>query len=89
MMEKSFLEPFVGEYEVLGITITVSLHGNITLFLRVPGQPEYEMVPYQGTTFQFKGLSGFSVEFKRDASGEVAEAVLTQPQGVMAAKKRV
>ncbi|HCI82966.1 MAG TPA: serine hydrolase [Ktedonobacter sp.] len=88
MMEKSFLEPFVGQYELLGITVTVSLHGDTALFLSVPGQPEYELVPYQGTTFQFKGLSGFSVEFKQDASGDVSEAVLTQPQGVMAAKKK-
>lgn len=88
MMEKSFLKAFVGEYEVLGITITVTFHGETTLFLSVPGQPAYELLPYQGTSFQFKGLSGFSVEFKRDASGAVSEAILTQPQGVMVAKKK-
>ena len=88
MMEKGFLEPFVGKYEIAGITITISMHGDTALFLSVPGQPEYELVPYQGTTFQFRGLSGFSVEFKQDTSGGVLEAILTQPQGVMAAKRK-
>jgi CubicO group peptidase (beta-lactamase class C family) len=88
MQEKSFLEQFVGAYEVLGITCTVALRGEKTLYLTVPGQPDYELVPYQGTTFQIKGHTGFSVAFKRDEQGNIAEAVLTQPQGTMTAKRK-
>ncbi len=88
MQEKGFLEQFVGAYEVLGITCTVALRGEKTLYLTVPGQPDYELVPYQGTTFQIKGHTGFSVEFKRDEQENVAQAVLTQPQGTMTAKRK-
>jgi len=88
MMQKSFLEKFVGEYELEGATMTVSLRGENTLILTVPGQPEYELVPYKGTEFNLKNLSGFSIEFKMDASGLVTEAKITQPNGVFTAKRK-
>ena len=87
MMEKSFLEKFVGEYAIGEVTSTVFLKGDKTLFIFVPGQPEYELVPYRGTTFNFKTLSGFSIEFIMDESGKVFEAKVTQPNGVFTAKK--
>jgi CubicO group peptidase (beta-lactamase class C family) len=88
MTEKSFLEQFVGDYEVLGMTATVALKGEKTLSLAIPGQPEFELVPYKGTEFHLKGLSGFGVEFKRDEEGKVIEAVLEQPGAVFTAKKK-
>lgn len=87
MLEKSFLEKFVGEYMIGQTKSTVFLKGDKTLFIFVPGQPEYELVPYQGTEFNFKALSGFSIEFIMDESGTVTEAKVTQPNGVFTAKK--
>ncbi len=87
MMEKSFLEKFTGEYMLGEEKSTVFLKGDKTLYLFVPGQPEYELVPYKGTTFNFKALSGFSIEFIMDESGKVTEAKVTQPNGVFTAKK--
>jgi CubicO group peptidase (beta-lactamase class C family) len=87
MMEKSFLEKFTGEYMLGEVKTTVFLKGDKTLYLFVPGQPEYELVPYKGTTFNFKALSGFSIEFIMDESGKVTEAKVTQPNGVFTAKK--
>ena len=88
MKEKSFLEQFVGEYELAGTTLNISIKGENTLILTVPGQPEYELVPYKGTEFNLKNLSGFSIRFKMDASGQVTEAILTQPNGVFTVKKK-
>ena len=88
MKEKSFLEKFVGEYELEGMTVTIRLKGKDTLFLSVPGQPEYELVPYKGTEFTLKKLTGFSIEFIMDESGVVKEAKVVQPNGVFAAKKK-
>jgi CubicO group peptidase (beta-lactamase class C family) len=82
MKEAGFLSTFVGKYELMpGVALEVSLRGADTLIVTVPGQPTAELVPYQGTTFNIKGASGFSIEFK----GE--EAVVTQPNGVFVAKK--
>ncbi len=88
MMERSFLQKFVGEYELSGIMTTVSLKGEKTLVLTVPGQPEYTLVPYKETTFNLKGLSGYSIEFIMDESGNVKEAKITQPNGIFTAKRK-
>jgi hypothetical protein len=89
MTEKSFLEQFVGEYEFMGRSITISLRGDKTLIASIPGQPDYELEPYKGTEFQIKGLASFSLEFKKDASGAVTEVVVTQPYGTMIARKKL
>lgn len=88
MMEKSFLEKFVGKYEIQNAEVSVFLKAEKTLVLSAPGQPEYELVPYKGTEFSFKGLQGFSVEFMMDEKGAVVEAVFKQPNGVFTAKKK-
>ncbi len=87
LMNRAFLEQFVGVYEVVNMRITVALKGEQRLAMTVPGQPEYELIPFKGTTFQLKGLSGYSVEFKYDEAGTVSEAVFTQPFGTVSVKK--
>ncbi|UCC38745.1 MAG: serine hydrolase [Candidatus Aminicenantes bacterium] len=88
MQERSFLEKFVGEYDLQGITVTIFLKGENALFASVPGQGEVELVPYKGTEFNLKNLSGFSIEFIMDETGVVTEAKVTQPNGAFTAKKK-
>jgi len=88
MTTRAFLEPLAGEYQISGVVATVALQGDSTLTLTVPGQPTYTLVPLQGTTFSLKGLSGFSVEFKRSAAGAVTEVVFYQPNGTFVAKRK-
>ncbi len=86
MSEISFLERFVGDYDLMGTLIAVALKGS-TLTTTIPGQPTYELEPYRETTFNLKGLVGFSIEFKSDADGQFNEMVINQPNGVFAAKR--
>jgi len=88
MRERSFLEPLAGEYVLGALTATVTMQGDDTLMLTVPGQRPYELVPRTGTTFDLKGLTGFSVEFKKDAAGAVVEVVFYQPYGTFVAKRK-
>jgi len=88
MFERSFLEPFTGEYELPGAALTISLRGDKTLVASLPGQPSRELVPTRGTTFAVQGLSGFSIEFKKDASGKVTEAVFYQPGETLVMKRK-
>lgn len=88
MKDKEFLEQFTGEYELMGMTLTVSLRGEDTLIASVPGQGDQELVPYMGTTFNLKGLTGFSIEFRKNGGGKVTEALITQPGGAFTATRK-
>jgi len=85
---KEVLKTLVGEYTLAQMTATVSLEGETTLRLFVPGQPIYELVPTKGLSFDIKGLPGFSVEFKKDDAGNIVEAVFYQPNGTFVAKRK-
>jgi CubicO group peptidase (beta-lactamase class C family) len=88
MFERSFLEPLTGQYELPGTVLTIALKGDKTLVAVLPGQPERELIPVRGTTFDLQGLSDSSIEFKRDASGRVIEAVIYQPGTTFVVKKK-
>jgi CubicO group peptidase (beta-lactamase class C family) len=81
------LQALSGSYLLGEQTVTVDLVGE-TLRLTVPGQPQYELVPTRGLQFDVKQLPGFSVEFQKDASGKITEALFNQPNGVFRAKRR-
>lgn len=88
MLEKSFLEKFVGRYEYGGVVATFALKGEKTLIATIPGQAEFELEPYKGTEFNLKGLPGFSVEFKLDETGQSVEAIFKQPGATTSFKKK-
>jgi hypothetical protein len=90
LTERGFVEAFSGQYELPGVPVplTVTLRGDHTLVASIPGQPDYELNPKRGTTFQVADFSGVTMEFKRDASGKVTEAVLDQLGTVIILKKK-
>ncbi len=87
MTDRRFLTRFVGEYEMLEAIVAVRLKGEHTLQLAIPGRPEIELEPYQGTEFVGKGLSDMSVEFMQDDNGVVTEARITFLGGLFSAKR--
>jgi hypothetical protein len=87
LANRDFLEQFVGKYEVRGMTLTISLRGETELVASIPGQGDQILEPYQGMTFNLKGLSGFSIEFKRGKNGAITEAIVNQPGASLTAKR--
>jgi CubicO group peptidase (beta-lactamase class C family) len=87
-LDRSVLETYVGEYVLAGRTVTISITEDDTLVFLAPGQPQYELVPTGELSFKFKELSGFSMEFKTDVAGRIAEAAIYQPNGVFVAKRK-
>lgn len=87
MFERDFLEQFVGEYDLMGIAVTVEIKGGHALAVTVPGQPRYDLEPFMGTEFTLKGAEGASIRFVID-NGAVTEAVFIQPNGVFSAKRK-
>jgi CubicO group peptidase (beta-lactamase class C family) len=90
LTDRNYVQAFTGQYEVPGspTPFTVSLHGDHTLFLSQPGDEDLELLPTKNNTFDLKGLAGFSVEFKKDAAGKIAEAVLYQPDNAIILKRK-
>jgi hypothetical protein len=91
LTQRSFIEPFAGDYEIQGspVPLKVSLRGENSLIISVQGQPDYKLNPKRGTTFQLADLAGITIEFKRDPSGKVTEAVLNQLGTVLVLKKKL
>lgn len=80
------LKKYLGEYELAGAAVTVSVKNN-TLFVLIPGQPEYEMVTLGNDKFALKIAQGYYVQF--DVTGnEVTQLTFIQPNGNFAAKRK-
>ncbi len=88
LQNKAFLEPFAGEYELMGQTLTVYLRGETTLVANIPGGGEIELVPYQGLEFTLKSMPGAGLTFQEDETGQVTGVLVTQPGMMMMAKRK-
>ena len=66
----------------------VELKAGDKLTWTVPDQPPYELLPAGGLTFNMKGLAGYTVEFRADAAGRIADVVAYQPNGTFVAKRK-
>ncbi|MBC7868269.1 MAG: serine hydrolase [Gloeobacteraceae cyanobacterium ES-bin-316] len=88
-LPRDSLEKYVGDYTLNGTTVKVYIKGEKTLFVFVPGQPEYELMATEKNKFKLISLTGFSVEFKGNAKGEIGEIVFIQPNGSFKAARVV
>ena len=86
-LKKEDLEKFVGEYELSSVRTKVFLKGDSTLYLFVPGQPEYELIPVKPDEFNLKTASGFSVKFLMNDKKETEAVQFIQPNGIFKASK--
>ncbi|MDB4901102.1 MAG: serine hydrolase [Mucilaginibacter sp.] len=81
------LQKYVGEYELAGIVAKVYLKEK-TLYLFVPGQPEYETIPMGNDKFSIKNLSGYYLQFGPPGEAKITEATFIQPNGSFKAKRK-
>ena len=86
-VDKADLEKYVGEYLLGGVTSKIYLKGGNTLFLFVPGQPEYELFATGVHKFSIKNLEGFKIEFIAGEKG-ITDANFIQPNGTFKATKK-
>ncbi len=82
------LEKYTGEYTLAGMTAKVYVKDGKTLYVLVPGQPDYEMVPMGNDKFAVKVLSGFYLQFGPPGSAKITEATFIQPNGIVKASRK-
>jgi len=87
-VSKETLQKYTGDYEIQGAAVKVYVKNENTLYVLVPGQPEYELVPVGDNKFALKVQSGFFVQFTVAADGKVSDAVFIQPNGNFKAIKK-
>jgi CubicO group peptidase (beta-lactamase class C family) len=89
-INKETLGKYVGEYDLGGQIAKFYLkEGNEnTLFLFVPGQPEYDLLAIGKHKFALKVAEGYNIVFTEDESEKIIEAVFHQPNGVFKAKRK-
>jgi len=87
-LDRKMLEPLAGQYQLAGPPLTVVLREDGKLYLEPPGQAPRELVPVRGLLFNLQGITGASVEFKKDASGAVTELVLYQGGVAVVARRK-
>jgi CubicO group peptidase (beta-lactamase class C family) len=86
-VSKDKLEEYAGDYDLRGVTVKVSVKNN-TLYVLVPGQPEYEQVATGADLFTFKAVAGFKLQFNRNSEGKISGLTFMQPNGNFEAKRK-
>jgi CubicO group peptidase (beta-lactamase class C family) len=87
-VSKDSLQKYVGEYLLSGLTIKVYIKNEKTLYLFVPGQPEYELALVDKNKFVIKVLSGYFAQFTVNDKNEVTELLAIQPNGTFKAIRK-
>jgi CubicO group peptidase (beta-lactamase class C family) len=86
-MSADDLKMYTGEFELSGVTIKSYIKDNKSLFVVIPGQPEYELTPTGNHVFAIKTLAGYFVAFDV-ADNSVTGLTFRQPNGNFKARKK-
>jgi CubicO group peptidase (beta-lactamase class C family) len=87
-VDKGILEKYAGEYAIGEVVSKVYIKNDKTLYLFVPGQPEYELVPVGVNKFSIKILEGYKIEFTVAENGNINGLLFIQPNGTFKATKK-
>ena len=87
-MEVSAMEPYVGDYDLIGMTIKVYTKEDKGLFMFVTGQPEYHLLPSEEHLFILEGLEGFKAKFEGLENEKFSTLVMIQPNGTFKGNRK-
>lgn len=92
-MDVADLKKYEGKYALApGVLVKVYVKDETTLYVEVPGQPEYELTMTGNHSFALnyasKPLEGYSIEFKPNDDGVIESLQFVQPNGIFKAKKQ-
>ncbi len=81
------LEKYLGKYELAGTIIEVKLRDRNKLYLTIPGQPDFEILPYKKDKFRVKQFADVLVTFTNE-NGIIKSFDLKDPSGAYRYYKR-
>lgn len=80
LSDPNTLIKYVGNYELAGEVIEIIMKDKGVLVTKIPGQPNYTLVPYKSHKFTLKEFSDLTIEFVMD-DDEVTMMKLIAPNG--------
>ena len=86
-IEKSELDKYIGDFKFMDRTCKTYLKDDV-LYVFVPGQPEYKLIPIGKHLFSFEKLDGYKVKFDISKNEKVSHISFIQPNGVFKYKKQ-
>ena len=81
------LKKYEGIFTLSGAEFKTYIKENV-LYVSVPGQPEYELMPVGNHKFDFKKVAGYAVTFEVNDKGELLALTFVQPNGNFKAAKK-
>lgn len=87
LTDPNVLKLYAGKYEYAGSTIEVLLKTDNYLYLSVPGQPMYELIPIKTHSFKVKEFADFTLVFVVE-NGKVTSLKQIDPSGEYELKKK-
>lgn len=79
-ISKSDLNKYIGVFILSGVEVKTYIKED-KLFVLVPGQPEYELVPTGLNKFDIKIAAGYGVNFELNEKQELVSLTFNQPNG--------
>jgi hypothetical protein len=87
LSDTNYLARFVGNFDLSGFTMTVSLGGN-GLILTIKGEPTHQLVPKLDGSFAVKDHTNFALKFVTDAEDHVTGVQVQRSSGVVLAPRK-
>jgi len=87
LSDTNYLARFVGNFDLSGFTMTVSLGGN-GLILTIKGEPTHQLVPKLDGGFAVKDHTNFALKFITDAEDHVTGVQVQRASGVVLAPRK-
>jgi hypothetical protein len=85
-LSKEILDKYAGDYNLGKTVVKVYLKGK-TLFVSLPGQPDYETTSLGAGSFKINALTGYNLKF--ELNGDQAESLtFKQPNGNFKATRK-
>jgi len=84
----SDIRKYAGEYLLSGQVVKVFIKED-QLMAKIPGQPDYTLLPSNKDEFTIKGIRGYRVKFEINGSNEVVALILNQPNGEVRAARTI
>ncbi|MCK4305392.1 MAG: serine hydrolase [Candidatus Eisenbacteria sp.] len=86
LKDPSFLQQLVGDYEVPGQIITISLRGSV-LKIQVGGQPAMALEPRGSEEFVLESNRTVTIRFALEEGNPASAMIISQPGGVFTAER--